>query len=49
MKKTYINPSIEVFKIAMTQQMLAGSEQMTISSETTSTLDARDSDLDDDF
>jgi len=44
MKKTYINPAMEVVKVE-THKMLA--ESMAISSEKTSTLDGRDYDFDD--
>jgi len=46
MKKTYINPVIEVVKVE-THKMLAESTTMTISGEKTSTFDARESDFDD--
>ncbi|MBQ9202916.1 MAG: hypothetical protein IJ155_01605 [Prevotella sp.] len=47
MKKTYQNPAIEVVRIE-THKMLAESTTMPISRDTTSTLDARGFDFDDD-
>lgn len=40
MKKKYINPITEAIRIEL-QHMIADSEQMGISNETTNTLDAR--------
>ncbi len=46
MKKTYINPSIEVIKIA-TQQMLAGSPNPSFTTTgETATMEGRESDSD---
>ena len=44
MKKTYINPEIEVIKIKSVQMLTTSME---ITGETTSTFDARDFDFDD--
>ena len=48
MKKTYINPAMEVIKVH-TQQMLAASTDMNLKGGTASEWGARGSDLDDDF
>lgn len=45
MKKTYINPNIEVIKIA-TQQMLAGSTPGFSKTGETSTMEGHDDDFD---
>ena len=45
MKKTYINPEIEVIKIKSVQMLTTSME---ISGETTSTFDARELDFDED-
>ena len=45
MKKTYINPSLEVVKLKNSVALLAGSETMTIGG-TTSTVEGRSFDFD---
>ena len=53
MKKTYINPTLDIMKIASRAQMLAGSETLqnkdNYGDGTGITLGGRESDLDDDF
>ena len=48
MKKTYINPEMEIIKVA-TQQMLAASEQVGFGSSVSSAAGAESHELDDEY